>query len=397
MTSASSPTTALLKQGVLVGGGPAHVHLLAHLARLGQNALPGVQVTLVTPAAHLVCTRLLPAFVAGQRTLADCVIPLAPLVQRSGVRWQAARAVELDAQASAVLLDDHSVLHFDWLSLCNEPLQDRSVIEHSMPGAGKNGLFVRPLDAFCALWPRVPELAASQALRVTVIGGEIDGGSAAGQGNRGGPGGSGSALAIELALAVRHRLPGAAVTLITGGAPLAADFAPAVQKRIAQALRQRKITVLADTATRILSSSILLGCGARLTCDVPVIATAAQAPAWLANSGLALDAQGFIAVDAGQRSTSHANIFVADAHDDDFTDAGRALVGSLEASLAAGTSGGPARGAPGRRLLAQPPKLLSCSDGHAIASWHGYGAQGRWVNWLKNRRDQSLMARYRDI
>ena len=388
MTSASPPATALLKQLVLLGGGPAHVHLLAHLGRLGQNALPGVQVTLVTPAQHLVCTRLLPGFVAGQRTMADCLIPLEPLVQRSGVRWQAARAVALDVEAQAILLDDNSVLRFDWLSLCNEPLQDRDVIERAMPGARKNGLFVRPLDAFCALWPRVPGLAASQALRVAVIGGELEGGSA-------------GTLAIELALAVRFSLPGAAVTLITGGAPLAADFAPAMQKRIAQALRQRNVTVLADTATRIDGGNILLGCGASLACDVPLIATGAQAPAWLANSGLAMDERGFIAVDADQRSTSHANIFVADAGDDDFDHAGQALVGSLEASLSAGTksgpTGGPARGTPGRRLLAQPPKLLSCSDGHAIASWYGYAAQGRWVNWLKNRRDQSLMARYRDI
>ena len=388
MTSASPPATALLKQLVLLGGGPAHVHLLAHLGRLGQNALPGVQVTLVTPAQHLVCTRLLPGFVAGQRTMADCLIPLEPLVQRSGVRWQAARAVALDVEAQAILLDDNSVLRFDWLSLCNEPLQDRDVIERAMPGARKNGLFVRPLDAFCALWPRVPELAANQALRVAVIGGELEGGSA-------------GTLAIELALAVRFSLPGAAVTLITGGAPLAADFAPAMQKRIAQALRQRNVTVLADTATRIDGGNILLGCGASLACDVPLIATGAQAPAWLANSGLAMDERGFIAVDAGQRSTSHANIFVADAGDDDFDHAGQALVGSLEASLSAGTksgpTGGPARGTPGRRLLAQPPKLLSCSDGHAIAGWYGYAAQGRWVNWLKNRRDQSLMARYRDI
>ena len=384
MTSASPPATALLKQLVLLGGGPAHVHLLAHLGRLGQNALPGVQVTLVTPAQHLVCTRLLPGFVAGQRTMADCLIPLEPLVQRSGVRWQAARAVALDVEAQAILLDDNSVLRFDWLSLCNEPLQDRDVIERAMPGARKNGLFVRPLDAFCALWPRVPELAANQALRVAVIGGELEGGSA-------------GTLAIELALAVRFSLPGAAVTLITGGAPLAADFAPAMQKRIAQALRQRNVTVLADTATRIDGGNILLGCGASLACDVPLIATGAQAPAWLANSGLAMDERGFIAVDAGQRSTSHANIFVADAGDDDFDHAGQALVGSLEASLSAGATGGPARGTPGRRLLAQPPKLLSCSDGHAIAGWYGYAAQGRWVNWLKNRRDQSLMARYRDI
>lgn len=399
----TTTTTALLKQLVLLGGGPAHVHLLAHLGRLGQNQLPGVQVTLVTPQP-LMCSSMLAGFVAGQNARADCVIPLEPLVQRSGVRWRAARAVELDAEANAVLLDDNSVLNFDWLSICDEPLQDRDVLERSMPGVRKNGLFVRPLAAFCALWPRVAELAARRAMRVAVIGGGTAG-NLAGQGSPGcsdGSDGSDSAVAIELALAIRHRLPGAAVTLVTGGAPLAADFAPAVQKRIGQALRQRKVTVLADTATRIDSGDILLGCGARLACDVPVIATGAQAPAWLASGGLALDARGFMAVDSSQRSTSHSNVFspgqpVAGG-DAALFHAGAALVSNLKASLATGTSGPPPQASTGaQRRPNHPLTLLSCGDGHAIAGWHGYGAEGRWVGWLKNRRDQHLVARYRDF
>ena len=382
-----------------------------------------MQVTLVTPAPQLVCASLLPGFVAGRHLLADCAIPLEPLVRRSGVRWRAARAVELDAQAQAVLLDDNSVLRFDWLSLCNEPLQDRDVLEHAMPGARKNGLFVRPHDAFCALWPRVPELAASQPLRVAVIGGEVGEGINGMDGINGVDGvkdgkgrvGCGDAFAIELALAIRHRLPGAAVTLITGGAPLAAGLTPAMQKRIVQAMRQRNVTVLADTATCIHRSSILLGCGASLACDVPLIATGAQKPAWLANSGLALDGQGFIAVDASLRSTSHANVFApgqpvvgsdAGVSDAALFHAGQALVGSLDATLTAGTAGLLARtnaDAP-QRLVARtagppvhPLRMLSCGDGHAIASWHGYGAQGRWLGWLKNRMDQRLIAGYRDI
>ncbi len=407
----STNTTGLLKQLVLLGGGPAHVHLLAHLGRLGQSHWPGVQVTLVTPQQQLMCSGMLSGFVAGQHTLADCVIPLEPLVQRSGVRWQAAQAVELDAQANAVLLDDNSVLHYHWLSLCNEPLQDRDALDRCMPGARKNGLFVRPLAAFCALWPRVAELAARRALRVAVIGGEVSDGVKNGKGRVG----SGDAFAIELALAIRHRLPGAAVTLITGGAPLAAEFAPAMQKRIAQALRQRNVTVLADTATRIDSGDILLGCGARLACDVPVIATAAQAPAWLATSGLALDGQGFIAVDASLRSTSHAKVFApgqpgagsdAGMGDAALFHAGQAMVNSLCASLAGGTTGRlpqakadspPQLSARSAGSLAHPLSLLSCGDGHAIAGWHGHGAEGRWVGWLKNRRDQRLLARYRDF
>mgnify|MGYP001009799211 CR=1 FL=1 len=53
----------------------------------------------------------------------------------------------------------------------------------------------------------------------------------------------GGAAGIELAMAIRHRLPGAALTLLTGGSPLAANYPWAVQRRVAGALKDRNITV----------------------------------------------------------------------------------------------------------------------------------------------------------
>ena len=404
----------MTKQLLLLGAALAHVNLLAHL---GQHPVPGVQVTLITPHPRLISKDMLAGFVAGQHALDDCVIPLEPLVQRSAVRWRATRAVALDAPARAVLLDDGSELHFDWLSINNEPLQDRDAVERAIPGARKNGLFVHPVEAFCALWPSVPELAATRAMRVAVIGGGVavgDAGRSAGGGN-GLSGGvshdartgasSGAWLAIELAMAVRQRLPGAAVTLITGGAPVAACESAAVQRRIAQALRRRNVTVLADSATGIQAGEVLLGSGARLACDVPIMATEPCAPAWLADSGLALDAHGFIAVDACQRATRHVNVFAtgpvsaqADRHGGYVTSAARAastLAASL-ASVMAGLTPAPRQPSTLQTHL-HTLRLLSCGDGHAIASWDGYGAEGRWVGWLKRSMDRRLIAKYRGL
>lgn len=406
MTSAAGQ-----KHLVLLGAGLAHLHLLAHLRH---NPLQGVQVTLITPKPRLIYSGMLAGFVAGRHTLDECAIPLEPLVQplaaQGFARWFMSRAMALDAQARTVLLDDGQVVNFDWLSLCNEPLQDRDALALALPGAREHGLFVHPLDAFCALWPRVPELAARQPLRVAVIGG-LAKASLTGQDRTGtvSDAATGSPpatpintqpatqLAIELALAIRRRLPGSAVTLITGGAPLGLGESPSLQQCLAQALRQRNVTVLADSATQIQSGEILLSSGARLACDVPVIATGPNTPAWLAKSGLAVDSEGRIAVDTSARSTSHPHVFAAGQAraENQFASPGSAQAegARLTANLAATVAGQPMRASAAARHAL---KLISCGDGHAVAAWGPYSAQGRWAGWLKNRQDLAVAGRYRD-
>jgi NADH dehydrogenase FAD-containing subunit len=293
------------------------------------------------------------------------------------VRWLQHSVSALDTNHNQVTLDDGTVLDFDWLSVNTGAVQDRQRLGEQMPGVREHGLFVRPIEAFGALWPRVVALAQSQALRLAVVGG--------------------GAAGIELSMALRHRLPGAAVTLLTGGA-LAANYPVAAQARVKQALKNRRITVLPDSASSFTEGEVLLASGARLACDVPLIATGAQAPAWLQGSGLALDGQGFISVDACLRSTSHPHVFAAGdvssrvdrpiARSGVYAvRAGDALANNLNAALS------------GQALQAhQPPEhtlnLLSCGNHQAIASWGSWSAQGRWVWWLKDRIDRGFIRRY---
>jgi NADH dehydrogenase FAD-containing subunit len=131
---------------------------------------------------------------------------------------------------------------------------------------------------------------------------------------------------------------------------------------------------------------------------VPLIATGAQAPPWLQRSGLALDAQGFVAVDALQRSTSHPNVFAAG---DVSTRQDRTLARSGVYAVRAG----PALSNNLRAAVAgQPPKphqppqnslnLISCGDRYAIGAWGNTSFEGRWVWQLKNRIDRQFVARY---
>ena len=120
-----------MKHLVMLGAGHAHVHLLSTLAA---QPLAGVQITLVAPFPRQLYSGMVPGFVAGHYTLDDCVIPLAPLLENSGVTWLARSAVGLDAQARTLTLDDGSTLSYDVLSVNSGPVQDRQKIEQLIPG-----------------------------------------------------------------------------------------------------------------------------------------------------------------------------------------------------------------------------------------------------------------------
>ncbi len=364
-----------MKKLVLLGAGHTHVHVLSSLA---VKPLPGVQVTLVAPFPRQLYSGMVPGFVAGHYTLDECVIPLEPLLKGTDMTWLSRKVTALDANAKCMTLDDGSTLDFDWLSVNTGPVQDRQKTEANMPGAREHGLFVRPIESFGALWPEVLQMANTQSLRLSVIGG--------------------GAAGIELCMAVRQRLPKASITLINGSGELAGNYAVKVRERIRQALKERNIVVLFERVSRIEPGVVTLESGATLACDVPIIATGAQAPTWLLDSGLALDEHGFMQVDAFQRSPSHDHIFAAgdvSARTDQTLPrsgvyavrAGPALVTNLIAALA---------GVPLTRHM--PPKntlnLLSCGDHYAIASWGDYSAEGRWVWWLKNRIDRGFIKRY---
>ena len=361
---------------VLLGAGHAHVNVLAALA---EHPLIGVRIILVAPHPRQMYSGMVPGFVAGHYPLEDCVIPMEPLVRRSGVRWLQRSVKALDAQNQTVQLDDGSTLHYDWLSVNTGSIQNRELMDAAIPGARTHGLFVRPIEAFSALWPRVVEMGTERALRIAVIGA--------------------GAAGCELAMAVRHRLPQAAVTLITGDTPPGVNYPPKVQQRLLAALKQRHITVLQDAAIGLTADEVRLGCGAGLACDVALLATGGQPPLWLADSGLALDAHGFLAVDEYQRSSSHDHVFAAG---DVCARTDQALARSgvyavragpaLARNLTVATTGGELKPhiPPGSTL-----NLLSCGERYAIASWGNFSAQGRWVWWLKNWIDRRFLAQYK--
>jgi len=370
----SFPGTAV-QHVLLLGGGHAHVHVLQHLA---QQPLAGAQVTLVSPFERQMYSGMVPGLVAGHYSAQDCVIPLRPLASAAGVKFIQSSAVRLDTAARLVMLSDGSELGYDLLSL------DTGAVIHrdAVPGAREHALFVRPIEDFVqqldALWAR----AAQRRLDIALIGA--------------------GAAGVELALALQYRLgrPGSGVnmTLVTGGPAPLAGYPPAVMSRVRKALARHGVAVMRQGAAAIEAEAVRLVDGTRLPCDAAVLATGAQAPGWLAGSGLALNAQGFIVTTATLQSCSHAEVFavgdVATRQDTPHAKSGVYAVRAgppLALNLRQAVAGLHLQPhvAPTRTL-----NLVSCGDRSAIAAWGEWSAQGRWVWWLKDRIDRQFVERY---
>lgn len=345
------------RQLVLLGGGMANLRLLSGLAA---KPLAEMRIILVAPYPRSIYPGMLPGFVAGRYALDECAIPLEPLVRRAGIRWLPRTVRALDAATQTLELDDGSRQHYDWLSVNTGPVQNREQIERDIPGAREHGLFVHPMETFAALWPRVCELAQSRALRVAVVGG--------------------GTAAMELALAVRQRLADSAVTLVAPVQPLDSPPPSPTELRLVAAMKAQRITVLHDNVVGLKADELRLGCGARLACDVPLLAIEGQTPSWLARSALALNTQGQIDTDAYQRSTSHPHVFSV-------TDGSLALAHNLPAATTGKHLHTP-------RQASQALHLLFGGAHQAVASWGTYSAQGRPWNWLKDWSDRRFVARY---
>lgn len=355
---------------VLVGGGHAHVAVLADWIARGAPA--GVRAVLLSPERHLLYSGMVPGWLAGQHGAGAGRVDLAALAARAGIAWLADRCTGIDAAARIVITAGGRRLAFDVASLdCGGVGRGAALI-----GDDPRLIEVRPISAFAE------SLAARMPSGHVVVAG-------------GGAGG------VELAFALRNRAgaaPRPAVTLVAGAAGLLPGFAPGVAARAARALARQGIALI-EADARIEDGAIIAGGQSLEPVDSLVAALGSAAPPWLGASGLALDAAGFVLVDARQRSVLHPHVFAAG---DVAARADRVLAHSGVHAVRAG----PVLAANLRALLAgKAPRaayhprrhslyLLNTGDGRAIASYGPLAAEGRWVLALKHAIDKRWIAQY---
>jgi len=378
----------ILKDLVLVGGGHSH---LAVLKRFGASPMPGVRLTLVTRDVYAPYSGMLPGVIAGHYAFEDAHIDLRPLARFARARLVHDEAVGIDPAARKVLCRDGQALPYDLLSINtgSTPRMD------GVPGTESGVVPVKPIAGFYARWQALAErsVAAPGRLRIGVVGA--------------GAGGVEVLLAIEYRLRVlaaeRGRPSGEReFHLVTDTERILPGYDAATRRRIERILRARAIRV--HTGARVIGAEpggVRTASGDLIGLDEVLWATPGGAAPWLRETGLALDEDGFIAVDATLRSISHAEVFAAGDVASMIRQPGpkagviavrqgAALAENLRREL---TGRALRRFVPPRRFLT----ILSTGERYAVASRPPLSVEGglvwRWKDWI----DRRWIRKYREL
>ena len=382
----------ILRDIVLIGGGHSHVGVLR---RLAMRPVPGVRVTLICSDTDTPYSGMLPGYVAGHYRYDDVHIDLRRLAQFAGARYLHDTVVGIDRAARTVCCRDTPPQPYDVASINigSTPRIDQ------VPGAAEHAVPVKPIRQFNQRWlallERVRALAAISPRPVTLA---VVGGGAGG---------------VEMVLAMQYRLQREVQALgrdpaqvqfhlFHSGARLLDTHNRIVQGLYRRTLHARGVHLHLNARVRHLGANRLLASnGLALEVDEVLWVTQAAGAAWLGDTGLALDAHGFIQVNDCLQTVTDPLLFAAG-------DVASMMSRPLEkAGVFAVRMGLPladnlVRAVHGQALVPYRPQrhwlsLISTGDRAAVASRGPVGFSGRWVWRWKDHIDRSFMRRFQDL
>ena len=377
-----SSTVPVIKDLVLVGGGHSHLSVVKYFA---MNPVPGLRITLITRDLHTPYSGMLPGYIAGHYEYDETHIDLRPLAQFAGARIYHSEVIDLDLENNNVICADRPPIHFDLVSI-NIGSRPATL---QIPGADDFAMPVKPIDCFLTRWEILSEkiINSKDNFNLAVVGCGAGG--------------------VEMALATQYRLHHLlkqqnrsddclSIDLYCGTDHILPTHNKQVRKRFNRILKQRNIKI--HTGRRIAEVTqghLLNDEGKRYPADAVIWVTNASAPAWLADTGLEVDVEGFIMVDDCLRSVSHDNVFAAG-------DIATVVNHPRPKSGVFAVRQGPplarnlARAVQKQTLKPFTPQknflgLISTGDRYAIASRSNWSLEGAWLWKIKDWIDRRFM------
>ena len=289
----------VVKDLVLIGGGHAHVYVLKSLA---MNPCEGARVTLIAKDLHTPYSGMLPGLVAGHYSREETHVDLEPICRSGNFRIIHDEAIGIDHANKRVLMKSgRPGVRFDVCSV-DVGITPRA---SDVAGANEHATPVKPIFGFNARWEAMLArvLEGGKKCDVCVVGG----------------GAGGAELALSMRYRMREELKKrgldenlAAFTLVTRG-KLMPSHAKGVRKTFLKVFDEAGVRVIEDDGVaRAESKTLVLQSGREINADECIWCTQAGAAKWLKEStDLALDDDGFIAVNATLESTSHQHVFAA--------------------------------------------------------------------------------------
>ncbi|MFP3978459.1 selenide, water dikinase SelD [Marinobacter sp. KMM 10035] len=383
-----APEQPVLRDIVLIGGGHSHVGVLK---RFAMKPVPGVRLTLICRDTHTPYSGMLPGYVAGHYSYDDVHIDLSRLAEFAGARFYRSEAIGIDRNSKRVICKGRPDVPYDILSI-NIGSSPRV---NEVEGATEFAVPVKPITGFNNRWLSLLSRIENHQgpLTVGVVG--------AGAGG------------VELTLAMQYRLKNELEKRGRDSDQLhfhlfdaAKEILPTHNTKVREIFR----TTLSDRGVKLhlgspvekVSDGLLrTASGESQQVDEVLWVTRAGGPAWLQETGLALDDGLFLRVRDTLQVENDDSIFAVG-------DIANVVNHPREkAGVFAVRQGPPLADNLKRMALGKAPKdfhpqkkwlaLISTGDKYAVASRGDLQFDGalvwRWKDWI----DRRFMEKFTDL
>jgi selenide, water dikinase len=378
----------VLRDIVLVGGGHSHVGVLKSF---GMNPIPGVRLTLICTDMHTPYSGMLPGYVAGHYAYDDVHIDLSRLAVFAGARVYRDEVIGLDRSNNKVLCRNRPPVPYDQLSINIGSTPQLA----GVPGASEFAVAVKPIQRFNDRWLALLERVKAKdgQFSIAVVG--------AGAGG------------VELTLAMQFRLrneikalgrnpDSLSFHLFTSSGDILPTHNAGVRQRFNTALKARGVVVHCNAeVTEVKVGHLRASDGSALSADEIVWVTRAGGAPWLKQTGLELDAEGFIKVEDTLQTVTDPNVFaagdIAAMVNFKLEKAGvfavrqaKPLTANLRLAMEGKTL---------KKYLPQTTwlALISTGDQFAIASRGALRFAGKWVWRWKDYIDRKFMNKFQEF